>query len=863
MFANLFKPKWRHPSPEVRARAVARLRADQPEHCDILRQLLLDDSSSAVREAALARVEDPDLLLQVLRRETDPDLKHHAATVLCSCLEQRSETECHTWLERITDDQLRADLILSARNSTFKPALLAKISDQQLLLVLAQRSATAALRRAAAEAIDDPALLEQLQRDSRGSDKAVHRVARDRLQALRDARRQQEALVQKRDHLLKTLEQLVSSHDRQQFQARFEVLLRDWQQLPEAEPAQAATFQQLAARGHSIIADIKAAQARQQAAAEAQAEHQRQCDALGTELEQLLTAAREQLPDAEALNHCLEQASALAASSLPLPAALRQAQNSAAQLQQALQRFEARQPELGDALSANDTRQIQELLKQIAWPAGFATPAPLQSADRQLREIERQQQQRRSQAEAESRALEADLSALESAIASGEIRIAMRHHTQTTEQLRRLNGSAPEALEQRYKSLCARLQEMKDWQGFAINSKKEALCEQMEALIGSDLPAQPLADRIRSLQKEWKELDATSTVHSQRLWTRFRAAAETAYAPCEQHFATLRQQREQNLRQREEICHQLEQFLAALDWDSADWPAVEQICHTAKREWKQFSPVDRAPGKVVQQRFNQLIRTLDGQLRDWHQRCADQKQTLIARAAELAADDDLRAAAEEAKALQRQWKATGPAFRSQERALWQQFRTHCDAIFARLKHHPVTEAEPIPLAEGNPPLSDEQQQQFRRTTELLDKAEQAILNSETGLLEQLLDAIRASAAQTAQPWRDALVQRVDLIESCLKQPDRLEQQLADSEQQIRELCIRLEILLNQPSPEEDQAQRMEYQMHRLQQALEEQKQSASRSDVLELDLNWHSLAFNTAFPHLRQRFTQLMRRAGC
>lgn len=71
MFANLFKPKWRHSSPEVRARAVARLRTNRPAHNSILRQLLLDDSSSAVRKAALVRVEDPALLLQVIQRESD------------------------------------------------------------------------------------------------------------------------------------------------------------------------------------------------------------------------------------------------------------------------------------------------------------------------------------------------------------------------------------------------------------------------------------------------------------------------------------------------------------------------------------------------------------------------------------------------------------------------------------------------------------------------------------------------------------------------------------------------------------------------------------------------------------------------
>jgi hypothetical protein len=862
MFANLFKPKWRHSNPEVRARAVARLRTDHPEHSDILRQLLLDDSSTTVRQAALVRVEDPALLLQVLIRESDPELRQRAATVLCDCLAALPEAEQRAWTEQIRDDALRAELVLADSNPEFKQRLLDAMTSQPLLVMLAQRAATAALRRSAALKVDDPELLDQLQRDSRGSDKAVHRIARERLQAYRDAERERAALAQKREQLLAAVEQLVASEDRQQFQARFDLLLRDWQQLPTADAALETEFQRRADQARAIIAQLKAEQARQQAEAQALSQHTEQCEQLAVELEQLLEQARTQLIDATALAACLCRTQGLN-DAFPLPRTLTQAITRAEQLQQALQRFDARQEALNSAVSGRDAATLRKQLSRIDWPSGLQRPAALARALSSLAEIEAEQEQTRSRAEQEARALEADLHALEDAIASGEIRVAVRHQDQASEQLRRLNGSAPDSLEQRYKSLCARLQEMKDWQGFAVNGKKEALCEQMEALIDSDLPPQPLADRIRALQKEWKALDATSTVHSQRLWQRFRTAAETAYAPCEQHFAALRQQREQNLRQREEICHQLEQFLEAVDWSNADWPAVERICHTAKREWKQFSPVDRAPGKQVQQRFNQLIRTLDAQLRDWHQGCADAKQALIARASELVDQDDLRAAAEEAKALQRQWKATGPAFRSQERALWQQFRGHCDEIFARLKSDHALDGEPIELADGEAPLRGEALAQFERTSELLDQAEQAVLNGDSGLLGQLLDAISACAAQTAQPWREGLQQRVTLIEASLNASDEIEQQLADSERALRELCIRLEILLGQPSPEEDQAQRMEYQMHRLQQALEEHKQAASRSDILELDLRWHTVAFNGVFPQLRQRFDQLLRRAGC
>ena len=73
MFANLFKPKWQHRNPDVRAAAVTKLRLDQPGQSNILRQLALEDPSSSVRKAALARLEDTQSLVDALQSEKECD----------------------------------------------------------------------------------------------------------------------------------------------------------------------------------------------------------------------------------------------------------------------------------------------------------------------------------------------------------------------------------------------------------------------------------------------------------------------------------------------------------------------------------------------------------------------------------------------------------------------------------------------------------------------------------------------------------------------------------------------------------------------------------------------------------------------
>ncbi|MBS97456.1 MAG: hypothetical protein CMI01_02090 [Oceanospirillaceae bacterium] len=864
MFANLFKPKWRHPSPDVRVRAVTRLSTDRPEHRNILRTLLLDDGSSQVREAALGKVQDLELLIQVLGREESDQIRRVAASLIARQFAALPDDEVAHWISRL-DEAACTRLAIYETDQNLHSLLVRQINSAGALHQLATQGSTAALRREAAERMDDIAILEQLVRDTRGSDKAVHRIARDRLNRYREAERLQQEQAEKRDTLLEALTNLVTTQDRQHYRARLEVIKRDWDRLPAAPEHIQAQFQARLSQAEEILLQVQAEQERTEAEAQAAAEHQKACEQCGEALRtQLNTTDPDQqfITELSAQINEAEQLIAERPCGAELPHYVRQAQALLCACEQLQEQHEALERLIETDPEYTDRAALKKLLADIQWPDTTPRPSLLERALSHLKASEQKAAQRRAAATQKVDELEADLQAFEQAIGQGEIRIALRHRDHAGEQLKRLNGSAPNALEQQFKTLSAQLQEMKDWQGFAVNGKKETLCEEMEALIGADMPAQALANRIRELQKEWKALDATSAVHSQKLWQRFHSAGETAYAPCEVHFSALRQQRQQNLAQREEICQQLETFLESVDWSQADWPAIEQICHTAKREWKGFTPVDRAPGKVVQQRFNQSIRTLDARLKEWHQRCADLKEQLIEEAAQLTEMEDLAEATEQAKALQRRWKEVGPAFRSQERALWQRFREHCDTLFARLKR-PAPRLEPIALSAGESPVSKEAFERFISAAGMLDRAENAVLKGETAMLEQLLDAIRGATGNVSQPWRDQLCKRVDVIEEVLNDSTQLEQELAQSEQSILELCIRLEILLGQPSPEEEQARRMEYQMHRLQQALEEHQQNPTRADVIALELEWQTLSFNSVFPQQRQRFEQLLVRAGC
>ncbi|MFC6669532.1 DUF349 domain-containing protein [Marinobacterium aestuariivivens] len=549
-------------------------------------------------------------------------------------------------------------------------------------------------------------------------------------------------------------------------------------------------------------------------------------------------------------------------------------------------------------------QQLESLLQRVNWPDGLSRPESLKRAEKRLREIDSRRQALNQQSRALQQSLQEQLDSLEQAIAEGHVKQAGKHHQRAADALELLNGQAAGALDQRFRQLHAQLQELRDWQGFAVTPKKEQLCADMEALIDSELPTPERAEAIRRLQQQWKELDSTDAYHSQALWRRFKEASDRAYAPCEDYFLALGEQRRENLKQRGIICEQLETYIASIDWDAPDWKGIETISRAAKQEWKHYSPVDRGPGKELQQRFNGLLQQLDGRLQGHFQQCLELKRDLVARTAALCDAEDPHQAARDARQLQQEWKAAGKTYRNQEQRLWKQFRSHCDSIFARLsdsqQQHRQQQDEQREQAEsacqqleqlldrvvGRTTIAtalaqaretfdgldqafcasfarrfdkaaEQLARQCRELEELQASAGLQALERRAGLCDELESLLGADSedseplAELQQNWRalpacssefsELIEQRYQLVLQTLQEPDLLPELTEAAGERLRQLCIQLEIALGLPSPDEDQALRLEYQMQRLQQALEQHSQTTRLSDLQRLEYEWRCI----------------------
>jgi hypothetical protein len=434
----------------------------------------------------------------------------------------------------------------------------------------------------------------------------------------------------------------------------------------------------------------------------------------------------------------------------------------------------------------------------------------------------------------------------------------------------------PAHLSTQLQQLDKKLAELKDWKNFTVAPKRIELMEEMESLVGSSLDPPVLAERIKSLQEDWRTLSKGAGENLEADWQRFQEAAQKAYQPCREYFEAQALHRQENLQQRTALLERLAAFEAGHDWEQPDWRTVGVALRESRQEWRRYSAVDRAPGKALQQKFDALTASLQARLDAEYARNIKAKQTLIERAERLLTGEDSRKAIEDVKGLQQQWRTVGLVPRAEDQRLWEEFRQHCDAVFQRRQQESneytaaleANKSQAVALCEelegiarlsgkellegaakgpdlrvafealGEFPRTDARglHARFERALESCDRAvaRQKASDAERGWSD-LFDvanrvrAYRLAASRAADAAEcDALRQDAEThiaavarwpkgaLETLKKELVRENSaDLAANEKALRLLCIRAEILTDTPTPSEDQSLRREYQVQRL------------------------------------------------
>ncbi|MBS3804347.1 MAG: DUF349 domain-containing protein [Oleiphilaceae bacterium] len=725
--------------------------------------------------------------------------------------------------------------------------ILATGPTSQQLENLALEGKASDIRLGAAELLTDRDALQRLQKAARGRDKGVYQIVRQKLQTIRGQEAEQDRKKALAQTVLRQIEEHAKSDNTQMYEARFDNLLKHWKDVEAfASSTESTAFRHAADHCRERIDGMRYEQAQERI-------HQLKADErhhtlllMESTLAELKAQPAEQLASLSALdalqktqeNRWLE-----ATRSTQVEKAEQQTYETLMQAIRAylaaVQRFSNHAPEVDQILAeANESTpadntwrdRVRELVQYIDWPDDFTAPLPLVQLNDALGAAVQAAAPAPTNTRQEEQVvkLKKTLNQLEQALEARQLKESRQLSKQAQQQHRALESRNGRPFQARMQLFNGQLRELQDWQGFATLPKQIALCEQMEYLAEQPLDPEIKATKIKELQNEWRSLGGSS---DRDLWQRFKQASDRAYEPCKDYFSAKSGLKQVNLDKRNTLCDELEHLLRDTDWSVADWKAIEHIHRVAREEWKAAWPVEFRDNRLVQKRFDDLLRQIEAPLNAERDKNEAIKQSIVERAQGLVEHEPLGEAMGQAKALQSEWQSVGITRHRHDRKLWQAFRAACDSVFAR--RDAAKEEQHSQLRETNEKIEtlltrtgtiDARDTESEITAALAELGKAKAEPSSAALSERLrtemarLTQLHQELAMRKQSeiWQERVRQRLNdqlQSEACPQAWQELARNYAAIS--ARDLVIRAEILTTRQSPEAEQPRRMEIQVQRL------------------------------------------------
>ena len=310
-------------------------------------------------------------------------------------------------------------------------------------------------------------------------------------------------------------------------------------------------------------------------------------------------------------------------------------------------------------------------------PAGTASDVAAPAASPAKKERPPKPQQSK---EVEKKFLET-LEAMEAALEQGSLHAAAEHDKWLKDHKIRLSQQQTDHLNH----VRAQLKRLADWARWSGNVSREELVKAVEELPAQGLSMSELAQKVGSMRERWKELDAVSGHAPKGLWEKFDAACTAAYAPAAAHFKHLAEERHANAAKAQAL---IDETLAMAEAAAggADLKNVAAAVQRLRQVWGRLGAIDRKEKRKLDQAFDKALAHMQAPLSEQRKIEAAKREELIAEAEQLQPAD--RHTLDKLRRLQERWQELAKALpleRKIEQALWQRFRSVCDAIFAKRK----------------------------------------------------------------------------------------------------------------------------------------------------------------------------------
>jgi len=678
MISNLFSrlPLHQHAEPAQRILGIAALAPDSAELAQ-----LLSDAAPQVRIAAAQRCADLAALAAAWNAEAEAAVRLALAPALAKALTQAADGErARAILEsQPCTDAIRAEVVRHTHDAERRRTAIGAIRDEAVLVELALQAGHAEARINAAERVQTLDGLRKLAEAAKNKDHGVAKLARQRLEAIKQRQGQEaeaEAIIARLEALANEPGPILTA---------VIDLDRRWQALKLSGEAER-------------LARCEAARQLIQARFEREQDEQRSKAQFERTLKEWIAALGSSAPmESDAFSRLREELAALRED-----AQGRDDGAALARLEQAEQRIASWEDEIkahaaalalvveAEQLAAGTSIDHAEL--PTRWQAlsrTIRTPELTRRFEAALTTVEQRRLAQIQATQQEANAARAQVHSLlhagEQALAAGQI-AAARAAADQIKAFKPAAGLLPKPSTQRLGRLVQQLVELERWESFGQQNARTQLCERAEAAATQALDAPQLALEVQKLRNEWKALDVQYAGVPKALWERFNGACERAYAPAARYFSEMAAKRKEARKRRDEFIAAAAAHAGGLLVEPADWRAIEHWLRDTDHGWREgdLGSVDPGAWKKLDLRFKAALAPLRDALSAARDRAKAERQALIAEVEALTAKAMERDVPSKIKAIQARWQvhAKGMSLAQRdERALWKQFRASCDAVF--------------------------------------------------------------------------------------------------------------------------------------------------------------------------------------
>jgi hypothetical protein len=491
------------------------------------------------------------------------------------------------------------------------------------------------------------------------------------------------------------------------------------------------------------------------------------------------------------------------------------------------------------------------------------------------------------------------MTVLEQAVRDNALQKAEQTEKQLLSSMENIPGLSEQRwrdIEARLHRARPQLRKLESWRHWGTTQAREELIEQVRQLAAADLPPNRIARTVREAREQWQAWDAAGDQAGKDLWLAFDQACEKAYAPCAAHFEKLKRQRAENCRQRRELIDKLNTRLESIDWKQPDWREIDKFVSQARRSYRRIGNVDYRQRKPLDKALGAVLEKYEAHLARERTHSYRAREKLVADIEALQGMDNLRDALDQLDKLKSRWEITVVETRKLENRLWKRYQAACDGIYrrrdaerskmlagrsenARQKQALIGELAAAAQADDEALLADAARQdrlleQWRSIGQVPREQEKTLDKRWRDVQRQYRDAIAAARSRSQRAALDRLARRaalcdrweqavlagavidtdaitsewrslpalsgdgVDAIgrrfERAPIRPD--DATLAANLITKLDACLKLEVLLDLATPAEYQAERMAYQVARLNAALQKDRSALESPEDLVVKL---------------------------